>query len=140
MFDLASYIKTHPEKFMPGETIKLTLSLQNFNRSSDKASEDDFKLTYAFSFSYYDKRPDTVSNPNFDFSVKPLFHPLSLGLPSSLGHTFTYNLTLTNIQTHKGLGMTLAIIRVPSCLEIQYDYLEKLKSNHIVDYYEVRND
>ncbi len=35
--------------------------------------------------------------------------------------------------------MTVAIVRVPSCLNIVFDYLEALKRNRIVDFYEVMN-
>jgi hypothetical protein len=38
-----------------------------------------------------------------------------------------------------GLGMTLAIVRVPSCLQIDFNFLEGMKRNRIVDFYEVRN-
>lgn len=38
-----------------------------------------------------------------------------------------------------GLGMTLAIVRVPACLQIDFNYLEGLKRNRKVDFYEVRN-
>ncbi len=38
-----------------------------------------------------------------------------------------------------GLGMVLAIVRIPSCLQIDFNYLEALKRNRRVDFYEVRN-
>lgn len=38
-----------------------------------------------------------------------------------------------------GLGMTLAVLRVPACLQVDFNYLEALKRNKVVDFYEVRN-
>lgn len=35
--------------------------------------------------------------------------------------------------------MTLAVVRVPACLTIDFNFLEALKRNKIVDFYEVRN-
>ena len=35
--------------------------------------------------------------------------------------------------------MTVAIIRVPACLVIDFNFLEGLKRNKLVDYYEVQN-
>lgn len=37
------------------------------------------------------------------------------------------------------MGMILAIVRVPACLGIDFNYLEGLKRNKMVDFYEVRN-
>ena len=36
--------------------------------------------------------------------------------------------------------MTLAIARIPACLEISFSYLESLKREGIVDFYETRRD
>ena len=38
-----------------------------------------------------------------------------------------------------GLGMTVAIIRLPSCLQLDFNFLENMKRNRVVDFYEVRN-
>jgi len=35
--------------------------------------------------------------------------------------------------------MTVAIVRIPSCLEINFDQLEFIKRNGLADNYEVRN-
>ena len=39
-----------------------------------------------------------------------------------------------------GLGMVVARLRVPACLAIDFNYLEALKANNIVDFYEVPAD
>ncbi len=78
-----------------------------------------------------------------------------------MGQIFTYKLTLKNNKPYTkptpiplknvgnanatsviwdgGLGMSVAIIRVPSCLQIDFNFLENLKRNKLVDFYEVRN-
>ena len=43
------------------------------------------------------------------------------------------------IRPDGGLGMVLAILRIPACLQIDFNFLEGLKRNKIVDYYEVQN-
>lgn len=35
--------------------------------------------------------------------------------------------------------MVVAIVRVPACLQIDFNYLEAVKRNRLVDFYEVRN-
>lgn len=73
-----------------------------------------------------------------------------------LGKVLTYRLRIENLKKYTpgpivrgvmdksmiidgGLGMTLAVVRVPACLTIDFNYLEALKRNKIVDFYEVRN-
>lgn len=36
--------------------------------------------------------------------------------------------------------MTVAILRVPACLQVNFDHLETLKRNNLIDQYEVRTD
>lgn len=38
-----------------------------------------------------------------------------------------------------GLGMIVSIVRVPACLQIDFNFLEGLKRNKLVDFYEVKN-
>lgn len=38
-----------------------------------------------------------------------------------------------------GLGMVVSVVRVPSCLQIDFNYLEAMKRNKLVDFYEIRN-
>jgi len=46
---------------------------------------------------------------------------------------------VTNTKSDGALGMTVAIFRVPSCLEINFNLLDEMKANKVYDYYEVRN-
>lgn len=63
-----------------------------------------------------------------------------MGLEESYGKVFSYDLSLTNLYKEKGQGMTVAILRVPACLQVNFDHLESLKRNREIAQYEVRSD
>jgi len=46
---------------------------------------------------------------------------------------------LENKQKESGLGMGVSIVRVPACLEMNFNLLEELSRNEVFDYYEVKN-
>jgi len=46
-------------------------------------------------------------------------------------------MAISNIRSDMGLLMAVAIFRVPSCLAINFDLLDKLQENGLVDYYEI---
>ena len=48
----------------------------------------------------------------------------------------SYDIKVTNVEG-SGQGMTVMIFRVPSVLEIDFNYLETLKNNEYFDMYEV---
>jgi len=48
-------------------------------------------------------------------------------------------MTLTNLNTLKSVGMTIAILRIPSCLQINFNYLDRLVQTKAVAYYEAKN-
>ena len=121
----------------------------------------DFRVNYAFSFNYYDQSPVATSGV-LGFTVATLFTESTLGSDITQGKVFSYKLNLQNLKTYTpapliksangamvvdptyiindgGLGMVLATVRVPSCLQIDFNFLEAMKRNHIVDFYEVRN-
>jgi hypothetical protein len=118
----------------------------------------DFKVNYAFSFNYYDTTPEAVSSV-LSYQVKPSFDLQSLGSVKADGKVFSYKMTVRNLKTYTpvpmikaengtmipgiimdgGLGMVVGIVRVPACLQIDFNYLEGLKRNRLVDFYEVRN-
>jgi hypothetical protein len=59
--------------------------------------------------------------------------------PPNNGTNATADLIPPIIRPDGGLGMVLAILRIPACLQIDFNFLEGLKRNKIVDYYEVQN-
>jgi len=93
------------------------------------------------------------------FNIMSLFDEKQLGLDSMQGRIFTYKLNLTNtkrfvpikpqplndtiaqstIRYDGGLGMIVSIVRIPSCLQVDFNFLEGLKRNKFVDFYEVKN-
>jgi len=62
-----------------------------------------------------------------------------LGLSSSLGSIFSYDLTIRNTKSSKGLLMVVAVFRVPSCLEVNFAALDSLQDNQLIDHYDVTN-
>lgn len=72
--------------------------------------------------SYFDINPPS-SNGLLDFTVTPLFVSSLLGSEIAFGNEFRYSLTVTNTDEEGGLGNTLLIFRIPSCLIIDYNYL-----------------
>lgn len=54
-----------------------------------------------------------------------------------VGRLFTYDLELTNTRRTRGLLMVVAVFRVPSCLEVNFQALEDLKNNLLIDHFEV---
>lgn len=58
----------------------------------------------------------------------------------SEGKIFKYKAKLQNLNTEEGTGMAVAILRVPSCLAMNWDLVEKMRDNGDFDMYEVRNN
>lgn len=125
-------MKANPSKFAPGTKTKLELSIEDYQTSA----KEDFKLSYAISADYYDSMPPSVK-ASVTYKVSKTSSG-ALGSVEMNGKQVKYTIKATNIQESKGLGMTIAILRVPSCLKVNFNMLEALKSNGMVDQYEVR--
>ena len=82
VFDLTQYIKDHADLFGPGDEIELKLVLRNFVPNDPDA--EDFKVSYTFALSYYDKQPP-ISVADLDFSVTASFAKSDLGDASKIG-------------------------------------------------------
>jgi hypothetical protein len=154
-FDFEAIKKDYPNLLVKGSNLLANLSLEDF--VPNKGETKDFKINYAFSFNYYDTTPQSKANPALGFKVVQTFDDRFLGLDRSQGQVFSYKLVLTNLKKPVGpitmqrgvdatiikpgggggLGMVLAILRIPACLQIDFNFLEGLKRNKIVDYYEV---
>lgn len=159
MFDFASLAAPGSKfapLFAPGQAMNVSIALENF--VANQGETMDFKVNYAFAFNYYDTTPEAVSSI-LSYQVKQAFDASALGAAKSSGKVFSYKVSLRNLKTFTpvpmvkaangtmipgiimdgGLGMVLGIVRVPACLEIDFNYLEGLKRNRLVDFYEVRN-
>ena len=136
-FDIASIAssKNFNSMFTSGKTVQLSVALQNF--TIDSGETEDFKVQYAFSFQYFDTQPIGTSK-TLQYSVSSLNSTL-LGKTTTTGKIIAYTYTLTNPSSAKGLGMTLAILRVPSCLQVNFNYLDQMVASKKIAYYEVRN-
>ena len=62
--------------FVPGQTLNLKISLENFVLASGQS--EDFKVSYAFAFNYYDSTPLATSS-NLAFSVSQSIENSLLG-------------------------------------------------------------
>ena len=159
LFDFAKLLREQPQYFKPGRELKLSISLENFQ--VDPNESKDFKVNYAFTFNYYDTTPIATSTV-IAYNVTQVFADKNLGATAQVGKVFSYKLRLENLKKggpvpiplaanatpadaampivyDGGLGMVLAIVRVPACLQIDFNYLEALKRNRVVDFYEVRS-
>lgn len=78
------------------------------------------------------------TNTYLQFSVKQTTSG-TLGKEST-GKIFKYKAEIEYTNSEKGAGMTVAIVRVPACLQINWDLVEKMRDNGDFDMYEVRNN
>lgn len=129
--ELEKFLGSNQSLFKKDTPHKLTLKLKNF-----KGDKSKFRISYSIQSTVKDLSP--VSNPSstLDFSVtnsQSNEHP-------QIGDITTYTVKLTNKDSEVGKGMTIANVRIPSCLEVDYNWLEKLKSSKKIAYFEVLND
>jgi len=139
VYSLDKFVKANADTiFAPGATVKVELSLENFTPQSSTDFQD-FKVNYALEVKYYDAIPPSVQS-DLSFSVKQLFKDSQLGDSKQNGKPFGYQMNLQNLNSAKGMGMTVATFRLPACLDINYQQLDSLLGNKVVDKYEVIND
>jgi hypothetical protein len=105
----------------PGSSIAFTVTLEDFTIGTGETQ--DFKVNYAFTYRYFDTTPIAPSS-TLGFKVLQRFKDSEMGLEESFGKVFSYDLSLTNLYKEKGQGMTVAILRVPACLQVNFDHLE----------------
>jgi hypothetical protein len=120
--------------FKAGETVVFKIALESFKASS--SSEKDFKLQWALSATYNDLVPPSTSS-YLNFSVDQTTSG-TIG-EEKAGKVFTYKTKMAYNNSKEGAGMAVAIIRVPSCLAMNFDLIEKMKDNGDFDMYEIKN-
>lgn len=84
---------------------------------------------------YKDLTPKSNTNSTLKFTLTSS----SETEETKIGDISTYTVKLRNKDADNGKGMTLAIIRVPSCQEIDFNSLERLQNQNKVSYFEVLN-
>ena len=58
--------------------------------------------------------------------------------PNTTSNVTTYAVTVTNSKTNSSMGLVIIDLRVPSCYQLSLAYFETLRSNGLIDYYELR--
>ena len=116
--------------FAPGQAPILTLFLVDFQ--PDVIGSKDFKVSASLSASYYDTQPLATTGA-ISFSVEPSYQLLtSVGVNQAV----SYTMEIENLEAD-GKGMTVGIFRVPSCMQIDFNYLETLSNNGMFDMHEI---
>jgi hypothetical protein len=111
--------------------MNLSVALENFVPNPNATK--DFRVIYTFNLQYYDQTPLTAS-PLVGFSVS-LSNVSLLGNPTMTGKVFTYKATLSNLNKVNGTSMAVSIIRPPSCLSINFNFLEQMLRNNLIAQY-----
>lgn len=119
--------------FASGDNVKLKIALEDFKAES--SSSKDFKVQYALSATYKHLKPPST-NTYLQFDVAQSTSG-ALGKGSE-GKIFKYKSTLEYKNPEDGTGMAVVIIRVPSCLAMNFDLIEKMKDNNDFDQYEIK--
>ena len=127
---LTKYLGANSNSYTKHSTHNLKIVLNNF-----KGDENKFKLSYSIQATFKDLTPK--SNPNSD--LKFTLTSSNNAEEGNIGDIDTYKARIQNKDQENGKGMTLAIIRIPSCQEIDYNSLERLQNQNKVSYFEVFN-
>jgi uncharacterized protein YfaS (alpha-2-macroglobulin family) len=127
---LSSYIQSNPSLFKKLTDHSLKLNLVNFSGNQDK-----FRLSYSLETKYRDMTPKSNANSDLKFTVTSSNESDDL----KIGDISMYTVTLENKDQVNGKGMALAVIRIPSCQEVDYNSLERLQNQGKVAYFEVFN-
>jgi hypothetical protein len=80
-FDFDAIRKNYPNLLAKGQSLNATLALEEF--VPNKGENKDFKINYAFTFSYYDITPESTANRNLGFNVIQSFDERILGIERS---------------------------------------------------------
>jgi len=127
---LLTHLQTNLAAFKKQSDHKIKIVLKNFNGNEEK-----FRLSYSIQATYKDLTPKSNPDSDLKFSVET-----STVLDTAkVGDISTYNVRLQNKDQDNGKGMTLAIVRIPSCQEIDYNSLERLQNENKISYFEVFN-
>ena len=95
----------------------------------------DFALSYLIEVEYLESRPPSASEAKIEFHLRYLVPIESL----EVGQGTTQELELINVS-QEPQGMSVAIIRVPSCLKLDVNQFELLKNKGVFNHYEVAPD
>ena len=103
--------------------------------TAEDSQSQKFALSYLLEVEYLDSRPPSASEAKIEFHLRYLAPIDSL----DVGQATTQEVELINVS-EEPQGMSVAIIRVPSCLKLDVNQFELLKNKGVFDHYEVAPD
>lgn len=121
---------SNDQLFKKESTHTIKLALKNFSGNESK-----FRLSYLIEALFKDLSPQ--SNAKSDLAMT--LQSQGGSVKPQVGDITTYSLKLTNKDAANGKGMLIAMVRVPSCQEVNFNALERLQNENKVAYFEVLN-
>jgi hypothetical protein len=101
------------------------LSVENNTANSD------FQVVYRMSVVYDDTNPISSNTTALGFTI-------DRNTPNNTNNVTTYRVSVKNSNTNSSMGLVIMDLRVPSCYQLSLAYFETLRSNGLIDYYELR--
>lgn len=96
---------------------------------------EDFTLAYAIEAVYLDTRPASAPEAKIEFHKRYSVEFEKL----EVGQVTTQEIEVINVSD-EAQGMSVAIIRVPSCMRLDVNQFELIKNKGVVNHYEIAPD
>lgn len=93
-------------------------------------------MQYLLEAEFKDLSPTSNEESDLEFALTKA----SSGDDSSIGDITTYTVSITNKDRNNVQGMMLAEIRIPSCLTVNFETLERLQRENDIANFELLND
>ena len=129
--ELEKFLGSNQSLFLKNSEHKISLRLIDF-----KGDKSKFRISYSIQATIKDLSP--ISNKDSDLELK--LSSNNENYDSKIGDITTYDVSIHNKDADVGKGMLIAMIRIPSCQEVDYNWLERLQSSEKIAYFEVLND
>ena len=129
--ELEKFLGSNQSLFLKNSEHKISLRLINF-----KGDKSKFRISYSIQATIKDLSP--ISNKDSDLELK--LSSNNENYDTKIGDITTYDVSIHNKDADVGKGMLIAMIRIPSCQEVDYNWLERLQSSEKIAYFEVLND
>ncbi len=95
-------------------------------------ANSDFLVLYRMSVTYDDTNPPQTNNTVLGFTIE------RSTVNYNNSNVTTYNVSVTNKRSNTSTGLVIIDFRVPSCYQLSLAYFETLRSNGLIDFYELR--
>ena len=90
------------------------------------------------SVGYDDTNPPSSNSTSLGFTLTKKSAATTAG-SQQLGDTLTYTASVQNKNQNQSLGLTVLVLRIPSCYSMNFELFEGLKSQGLIDLYEFKN-